>query len=108
MLHLLDQHDWEYEVLCDQFRTNWLKFQPRSGVSIVRIFSLQVWQTGPTARWGEDCRRLAIISKLNVTIMASQMSTIIENHYAWKYVTPFEVRLFLRSTLGLCASRSWD
>ncbi|CAM9711233.1 unnamed protein product [Ectocarpus sp. 4 AP-2014] len=41
-LHVLDAHDWEYQALCDQFRTKWLKFQPPSGVSIERIFSIQI------------------------------------------------------------------
>ncbi|CBN80078.1 TPR repeat-containing protein [Ectocarpus siliculosus] len=41
-LRILDDDDWEYEALCDLFKTRWLKPQPTNGVSIVRIFSIQV------------------------------------------------------------------
>ncbi|CAN0332165.1 unnamed protein product, partial [Ectocarpus fasciculatus] len=41
-LRMLDDDDWEYEDLCDLFNTRWLKPQPTNGVSIVRIFSIQV------------------------------------------------------------------
>ncbi|CAM9387144.1 unnamed protein product [Ectocarpus sp. 8 AP-2014] len=41
-LRILDDDDREYETLCDLFNTRWLKPQPKNGVSIVRIFSIQV------------------------------------------------------------------
>ncbi|CAB1105918.1 unnamed protein product [Ectocarpus sp. CCAP 1310/34] len=56
-LHMLDQHDWEYEALCDQFRTKWLKFQPPRGVSIERIFSIQI---DPAVRNKHDRYKLTV------------------------------------------------
>ncbi|CAM9976685.1 unnamed protein product [Ectocarpus fasciculatus] len=41
-LRMLDDDDWEYKALCDLFNTRWLKPKPTNGVSIVRIFSIQV------------------------------------------------------------------
>ncbi|CAM9669061.1 unnamed protein product [Ectocarpus fasciculatus] len=41
-LRMLDDSDWEYETLCGLFHTRWLKPQPAHGVSIVRIFNIQM------------------------------------------------------------------
>ncbi|CAM9153406.1 unnamed protein product [Ectocarpus sp. 12 AP-2014] len=41
-LRMLDDDDWEYETLCDTFTARWIKPQPANGVTIVRIFSIQV------------------------------------------------------------------
>ncbi|CAM9158575.1 unnamed protein product [Ectocarpus sp. 13 AM-2016] len=41
-LRMLDDDDWEYETLCDMSIARWIKPRPANGVSIVRIFSIQV------------------------------------------------------------------
>ncbi|CAM9635701.1 unnamed protein product [Ectocarpus sp. 12 AP-2014] len=41
-LRMLDDEEWEYETLCDMFTARWIKPRPANGVSIVRIFSIQV------------------------------------------------------------------
>lgn len=58
-LRMLDDSDWQYENLCDLFHTRWLKPQPARGVSVVRIFSIQVQVPPFNGKWTSLKKRLS-------------------------------------------------